>query len=288
MCIRVIVCVKQVMDTRVPLQIVEGKNLVVQSEPQPIYLMNPADRSALEEAMNLKQRLGAEVVAITAGPSSAEEILRTCLARGADRVLHILCPQGIALDAWATAMILNQEIKKERYDLVICGDKSLDDGGGQVGPALAELLGLPQVTRVIALEVQTAHERLIAQRLLERGDREIIECPLPALISVTALAREPRYVSVHRRLLVRDNLVERREVSLLGVSPEQLCQVIAVGWPRPRPKKIAMPDTTMSAAERMNFLISGGQTKKEGGIFEGSVEGTVDLVIEFLQERGFL
>lgn len=286
--VSVMVCVKQVMDARVPLQILEERNLVLQNEPQPVYIMNPADRCALEEAMSLKQRFGAEVVAITAGPSRAEEMLRICLARGADRGVHILCPQEMAPDAWGTALLLSEEIKKGRYDLVMCGDKSLDEGGGQVGPALAELLDLPQVTRVVALEVQTAHKRLIAQRLLERGDRKIVECPLPALISMTALANEPRYVSVHRQLLVRDNLVERHEVSYLDVSPEQLCQKIAVDWPRPRPKKIAMPDTTMSAAERIDFLVSGGRTEKSGCVFEGSPEEASDRIIELLQERGFL
>lgn len=286
--VSVIVCVKQVMNTRVPLQIVEGSNLVVQSEPEPVYIIDPASRCALEEAMSLKQRLGAEVTAITAGPSSAEKVLRICLARGADRVVHILCPQEMALDVWVTTVILSQEIKKQRCDLLLCGDKSLDDCGGQVGPALAELLGFPQVTRVIALKVQTRHKRLVAQRLLERGDREIVECPLPALISVMALAHELRYVSVHRRLLVRDNPVERYDASLLDVSSQQLCRTVAVDWPRPRPKKITMPDSTMSAAERMLFLMSGGQTKKEGGIFEGSAEEAADRVIEFLQERGFL
>lgn len=286
--VSVIVCVKRVMNTRVPLEIVPGSNLVVQGEPQPVFILDPAARCALEEAMGLKQRLGAVVTAITVGPASAEEVLRICLARGADRAIHILCPQEMAMDPWGTTVVLSQEIKKQRYDLLLCGDKSLDDCGGQVGPALAELLGLPQVTRVIALEVQTEHKRLVAQRLLERGDREIVECTLPALISVTALANEPRYVSVHRRLRVRDELVERFDVRSLGVSSEPLCRTIAVDWPRPRPKKIAMPASSMSAAERMRFLMSGVQTNKQGGLFEGSVEGAVDRLIEFLQDRGIL
>lgn len=286
--VSVMVCVKQVMDARVPLQILEGKNLVLQNEPQPVYIMNPADRCALEEAMSLKQRFGAEVVAITAGPSRAEEVLRICLARGADRGVHILCPQEMAPDAWSTALLLSEEIKKQRYDLVMCGDKSLDDGGGQVGPALAELLDLPQVTRVVALEVQVEHKRLIAQRLLERGDREAIECPLPALITVTASANKPRYVSVHRCLLVRNGLVDRCAPPPPGVVAERLCQLSSISWPRPRPRKIPTPGRDMPAAERMTFLMFGGQTKKEGGIFEGSAEAAADLVVEFLEERGFL
>lgn len=287
--LRIAVCVKQVLDPRVPLQIVEEDNLVEQSGPQPVYLMNPADRCALEEGMSLKQGLGAEVVAITVGPNRAEEALRLCLARGADRGVHILCPAGRPWDAWATTLVLCEAIRKQSYDLVLCGDKSLDYGGGQVGPALAELLDLPQVTRVIAMEVAAGHQRVIAQRLLERGDREIVECPLPALISVTALGRQPCYVSVHRGLLVRDHLLEKHDISsLLPVSPEPLCKKVSVGWPRLRPKTIATPDTTSPAAERMNFLLSGGRSKNKDGLFEGSAEGAVNLVVQFLAERGFL
>jgi electron transfer flavoprotein beta subunit len=286
--IRVIVCVEQVMDTQVPLQIVEESNLVVQSEPQPVYFMNPADRCGLEEAMNLKQGPSTEVIAITVGPACAEGVLRTCLARGADSGIHVRCSEGALANAWATATILAREIENHPYDLIICGDQSLDNGEGQVGPILAELLNLPQVTRVIALEIKASERRLVAKRWLERGAHEIVESPVPALITVMAVANEPRYVSVNRHQLVSDTQIVRREVLDCEGNVELLCQIAGRDWPRPRPKKIAMPEATMSAADRMNFLMSGGRAQKGGGSFLGSTDKAVELVMEFLRERGFL
>jgi electron transfer flavoprotein beta subunit len=288
MVMHIIVCVKQVLDTQVPLRLEEGSRVVMQAEPEPILIMDPAARAALEEAMVLKRCFGAHVTTITAGPYHAEDVLRVCLARGADEAVHVLCPDEPSLDGWGTSLALSEEIRKHRYDLLLCGEKSLDQCAGLVGPALAERLNLPQITRVVELEVRPGQQGLTAQRLLERGDREFIEGSFPALVTMTATACEPRYVSVHRRLRVEGRPIERVTASFPGGEAEGSCHTVAVDWPRPRPKKIAVPASTMSAAERMQFLMTGGRSAKKERVFRGSAQEGVETIINFLREHGFV
>lgn len=286
---RVVVCVKQIMDTNVALHIDAGaKKVVHQDEPQPVYMINPADRCALEEAMYLQQRFGSEVIAITFGPDRAETIMRYCLARGADRAIHLHYPPDFTPDAWVTSEVIAGEIKEQCCDLVICGEKSLDNGGGQVGPIVAELLNLPQITKVIMLKVDDANKALVAHRLLERGDREVVECPLPALVTVNEMINQPRYVSIRKRLQIDVDTIESRMVSFSGDNLERRCRVLSVGLPKLRPRKITMPDAAMSASERMKFMMSGGKAKKESALFEGSTEEAVERVVNCLKEYGII
>lgn len=288
MTMQIAVCVKQVIDTQAPLRILEGTLAVVQDEPRPVLRMDPAARAALEEAMALQEHLGAEITALTVGPPAAEEALRICLARGVDRALHVICSDETELDAWHTSQILAAHLRDLNPDLILCGDRSLDHGSGVVGPTIAELLNLAQITRAVRLDVQWAAKALVAWRLLERGDRAIVQTGLPAVVSVMPSANEPRYVSVHRRMRTLQRPIERVRAHLTEGQIGKLCEIVGIDWPRPRPKKIALPDASMSAAQRMQFLMTGGRTKKKEKLFSGSAEEAAERVIELLQEKGIL
>ena len=288
MTMQIAVCVKQVIDTQAPLRILEGTLAVVQDEPRPVLRMDPAARAALEEAMALQEHLGAEITALTVGPPAAEEALRICLARGVDRALHVICSDETELDAWHTSQILAAHLRDLRPDLILCGDRSLDHGSGVVGPTIAELLNLAQITRAVRLDVQWAAKALVAWRLLERGDRAIVQTGLPAVVCVMSSANEPRYVSVHRRMRTLQRPIERVRAYLTEGQTGKLCEIVGIDWPRPRPKKIALPDASMSAAQRMQFLMTGGRTKKKEKLFSGSAEEAAERVIELLQEKGIL
>jgi electron transfer flavoprotein beta subunit len=284
---RILVFVKTVLDPHAQLRFTpEGK--VEQDESEPLALLNPADRCALEEAMRLKAQHGREVTAISLGTELARLGLQVCLGRGADRAIHLHVPSGTPLDSLAKAALLAEVAREESFDLILCGEKSLDGGSGATGPMLAEMLDLPQMTRVVRLDADATG--LIAERALERGDRVRVASPLPALVSVTAQINTPRYVSYYKAHRAAYEWLEVREipsVEKIVPSPGR----VENGWPKPRPRKVNPPNKALSASDRMASLMSGGraaQPKKDGGIFEGSTDEAVEKVIEFLTERGFL
>lgn len=151
------------------------------------------DVRALIKAVELREAHGGEVVAITMGPPQAREALTECLALGADRALH-LCDRTFAgADTLATARALAQALARESFDLILCGRNSVDAETGQVGPEIAEILDLPQVTGARALTLDPASRHLTAERETDDG-YEAITAPLPALVTAAedlALERFP-------------------------------------------------------------------------------------------------
>jgi electron transfer flavoprotein beta subunit len=194
------------------------------------------------------------------------------------------------LDGLAKATLLAEAAREEEFDLILCGEKSLDGGSGATGPMLAEQLDLPQVTRVVRLDADADATGLIAERALERGDRVRVACTLPALVSVTAQINTPRYVSFYQEHRAAPDRMCVHEIDPAEVRPSRP-GMVENGWPKPRPRKVNAPNKALSASDRMASLMSGGraaQPKKDGGIFEGSTEEAVERVVEFLTEKGFL
>jgi electron transfer flavoprotein beta subunit len=286
---RILVFVKTVLDPHAQLRFTPDGQ-VEQDESEPLALLNPADRCALEEAMRLKAQHGREVTAISLGTELARLGLQVCLGRGADRAIHLRIPPGTPLDSLAKANLLAEAARREGFDLILCGEKSLDGGSGATGPMLAEMLDLPQMTRVVCLDVHADANGLIAERALERGDRVRVASSLPALVSVTAQINTPRYVSYYKAHRAAYERLEVREIpSVEKIVPSP--GMVENGWPKPRPRKVNAPNKALSASDRMNALMSGGraaQPKKDGGIFDGSTQEAVERVIEFLTEKGFL
>ncbi len=285
---RIAVCVKQITDPALPVEFVPAQAGVATTETSGAYCPNPADRAALEEAIRIRQvNPSAEVTVVTLGPAESDYTVRYCLARGADRAIHLL---GEAPDAYTAAVVLGQVIKGLSPDLVLCGARSLDDATGQVPPTIAELLEIPQVTGVIRLDLDIETMVATAWRRLERGKREVVECSLPALIAVESCINEPRYVSLHAMQRMSDRNVQRVDLLSLGGPGQPLTQTVKVSPPRPRPKRVSTPDASLSADERMALLFGGGQSqpKKSGGYLEGPVETVVSEIMSFLQKEGLL
>ena len=178
---KIAVCIKQVPYLSLIRFDNETKRVVREGVPNEV---NPFDVLGMSLAVGLKEALGGEVVAYTMGPPQAREALVQCLAMGADRAVHLVDAAFAGSDTLATARTLSLALKDEGYDLVICGRNSVDAETSQVGPELAEMLGLPQVTTVRAIEFNDRREGFTAERLTDSGyDR--VHCPLPALITVT-------------------------------------------------------------------------------------------------------
>ncbi len=190
---KIIVCVKQVPDTSGKVAVNPDGTL---NRASMATITNPDDLNAVEAALALKDQTGAEVVVISMGPPPAEGMLREILARGADRAVLVSAREFGGSDTYATSQILAAAIKKiglEDDDVVFCGRQAIDGDTAQVGPQIAEKLGIPQVS--YAADIQKEGETLTIKRMLEDGYMTI-KVNTPCLITCIKELNDPRYMSV--------------------------------------------------------------------------------------------
>jgi electron transfer flavoprotein alpha subunit len=187
---RLIVCIKQVPEVA-EIKFNPDTNTLIREGVANI--VNPFDRRALAEAIRLRDLCGGEVVVLTMGPPQAREALVDCLGAGADRAIHLVDPAFGGSDTLATARALALALRREHYDIIFCGKYSVDAETGQVGPELAEMLDLPQVTGATRLELGEDRRVLTVDRETDDGF-ETIECELPVLL--TAAERLIRPIKV--------------------------------------------------------------------------------------------
>lgn len=220
--LQLLVLVKQVPDTRlVSDDVMTAEGTLNRSALPAIF--NPDDLHALEMALQVKDRYGGQVTVLSMGPLQAAEVLRESLYRGADRVILVSDRKFAGADTQATSYTLAKAIQKAAetwtpFDLIFCGRQAIDGDTAQVGPQVAEKLGLPQVTyaeTLLALE----DGRMVVQRAFEQGT-ELVRCRLPALLSVVASANRPRPASVRRRVSDKLAAIPQEIPALLKRYPE--------------------------------------------------------------------
>jgi electron transfer flavoprotein beta subunit len=188
----VIVCLKQVPGTT-QVKIDPQTNTLVRQGVEAI--LNPFDAYAMEEGVKLKERFGGKVTVVSMGPPQADKMLREAISVGVDEAYLLSDREFAGSDTLATSYTLCQAIKKIKdYDVVICGRQTLDGDTGQVGPELAQMLGLPFVAYVSKIE-EVAGGAMKVQRLVDEG-HEIIETALPCVITVTKEINVPRLPSI--------------------------------------------------------------------------------------------
>jgi electron transfer flavoprotein beta subunit len=189
--LKILVCMKQVPQKDAPLKLNESGAWIREDVS---YEINEPDAYALEEALRQKEKHGGEVVAITAGPARAQQVLREALAKGADRAIHLEDPGFVGLDALNTAKAIAAAIKDEKFDLIFTGLQSDDYGFAQTGVVLAELLGLPHATIIMHLEKQDSGIRV--KRELEAGYFQFVDMPLPAVLTIQSGINKLRYATL--------------------------------------------------------------------------------------------
>jgi len=193
-----IVLVKQVPDTRHVTGEVMTKDGTMNRGALPA-VFNPEDLNALEMALQVRERYGGQVTVVTMGPPQAAEVLREALCRGADRVVLLTDRKFAGADTLATSYALHCAARKlGRFDLVFCGRQAIDGDTAQVGPQVAEKLGLPQITYAASI-LQLDGDQIVAQRALDSGT-ETVACSLPCLLTVVSSANQPRPASARRRM----------------------------------------------------------------------------------------
>jgi electron transfer flavoprotein beta subunit len=184
-------------------------------------ILNPFDEFAVEEALKIREKLGGNVTAISMGPLQAKDALFKCFAMGVDRAILLSDPKFAGADTWATSKTLAMMIQKIGFDLVVCGMKAVDGETCQVGPEIAEILGIPHVSYVKRLEVNKDGKSLIAERMTEQG-HQLIRSSIPCLLTATKSLNVPRMPTLLNLMAAKKKTVELFTAEELGAQKEQV------------------------------------------------------------------
>jgi electron transfer flavoprotein beta subunit len=233
--VNIVVCIKQVPDSAEVRINPETNTLMREGVPS---MINPYDLHAIEAALQLKEKVGGKVTTITMGPPQAEEALREALSMGVDDVRLISDRAFAGSDTWATAYTLHKAVQKTGFDLILCGKQAIDGDTAQVGPEMAEFLDIPHVAYVKKIE-QAMNGSLIVHRMMDDG-HDVVEVPLPALLTVVKEINEPRLPSLKGKMAAKKAVIAKMDLHALGAeednvglkgSPTQVKNIFA---PNPR------------------------------------------------------
>ncbi|MDQ7819488.1 MAG: electron transfer flavoprotein subunit beta/FixA family protein [Armatimonadota bacterium] len=253
---RVVVCIKQVPDTEAPIRIrPDGAGI---DESGLSFVMNYYDEHATEAGLRLREQFGGTVTLVSVGPERARDALRTGLAMGADEAILVCDPRLDAADHLGVARVLAAVIRTLSWDVVICGKISTDDNAGIVGPALAEYLGVPQATAIARLEVDASGSRAEVHREVE-GGVEVLEVPLPAVLTVERSLNEPRYPSLPGIMKAKRTPIRTLTLADLGLDAPAARTVLTRLEPPP--------------------------ARRAGRILQGEPDEVVREIVRFLREQ---
>ena len=231
-----VVCIKQVPETTNVKIDPETHTLIREGV---VSIVNPFDMYAIEEALRLKAQLGGKVTAISMGPPQADAALRESIAMGVDEGILISDRAFAGSDTWATSYVLAAAIRKiGDAGLILCGKQASDGDTAQVGPGIAAHLDLPQITYVRKVEAMDA-THIVAERLLESG-HEVIDAPLPCVITVVKEINQPRLPSLKGKLAAKKAQIPVWKAADLQCDPEGLglngspTKVVRIFTPPPR------------------------------------------------------
>ncbi len=267
----IVVAVKQVPDTNQVKIDPETGTLIREGVP---FIVNPFDTHALEAGLQLKDRFGGQVIAISMGPPNTVMTLRKCLALGADQAILVSDRMFGGADTLATSYVLTEAIRRierenGRIDLVICGKQTIDGDTAQVGPGLATRLGFAQLTLIDQIIDFSPEGRTITVRRKLEGRREVVQTQLPALLTMVREGNKPRYPTVPARLGAEEAEVQVWNNDLLKLAPE----LIGLRGSATNVKRIFAPERKM------------GEILGDG---EKNPQGAVQLLVQKLVERDLL
>jgi electron transfer flavoprotein beta subunit len=258
---KIVVCLKQVPDTTAVKIDPKTGTLIREGVPS---IINPEDKHALEEALNLKDQYGAEVTVISMGPPQAKSALREALSMGADEAILITDRAFAGSDTLATSEALAGVLRKLDYDIVFAGRQAIDGDTAQVGPEIAEHLNIPQVTYV--QEVKIDGEVLTINRALEDG-YEIIEVKAPVLLTAIKELNKPRYMNV-RDIFASAN----KEIKLWSANDIDVDKA-----------KLGLAGSPTKVKKSMTKEVKG-----QGEIINKPVDQAVEYVLEKLKEKHYI
>jgi electron transfer flavoprotein beta subunit len=233
---RYIVCVKQVPETT-DVRINPETNTLMREGV--VSIINPFDMYAIEEALRLKAKTGGTVTVISMGPPQAEAAIREAIAMGADDGILVSDRAFAGSDTWATSYTLAMAIRKiGDFSVVLCGKQASDGDTAQVGPGIAVHLDLPQITYVRKIE-EIDDKKIVAERLMENG-YEVIEAPLPCVLTVIKEINEPRLPSLKGKMASKKAVIPTWKAADLNCDPKGIglegspTKVVKIFTPPPR------------------------------------------------------
>jgi electron transfer flavoprotein beta subunit len=258
----IIVCAKWVPDTSEAELTVESGETEIEKDDLD-YDINDWDRFAVEEAVRIKEKVGGKVTVVSVASEDAEEMLRECLARGADEAFLLWDESFEGSDGFATARILARFIKDRSFDLILTGTQADDDCAGQLGGMLGAMLDVPGAALVHKIDVADGKVGILKE--LEGGLSESLEIDLPAVVSVATGLNEPRFVSIRAVRKVANAEIPVLECGEIGLEESE------VGG-----------DGSRIVIERL-FLPPEGEGAE---IISGSPEEAAERLAEILKEKG--
>jgi electron transfer flavoprotein beta subunit len=216
--LKIIVCLKQVPKNDSILRINEKGNWI--QDRDLTYEINESDAYGLEAALQLKEKHGGEVIALSLGPARVQSVIKEALARGADRGLHLEDAAFDKLDAFGIASVIADSAKAEGFDLLLTGLQSDDFGFGQTGVITAELLGLPHATIVMDVEIKDSTLRV--KRELESGFFQWISMPLPAVLTIQSGINTLRYATLKGIIAAKKKEIKKLNAAALSIDQSRM------------------------------------------------------------------
>lgn len=216
---KIAVCMKQAPDTEATIKVTgDGKGIEEQNIK---WVMNPYDEYAVEQALQIKEKLKGETVVVTLGPDRVVEAMRTALAMGIDRGIHLNDDAFANSDATGTAKALAAAIKAESPDLILCGRQAIDFDMAQVPAIIAEILDMPQAYAVSKMELSEDGKKATINRRIEGGE-EVIEVSLPAVMTCDKGLNEPRYASLPGIMKAKKKEIKKVSLADTGLSADEI------------------------------------------------------------------
>ena len=243
---KIVVCIKQVPAKDAPLAIT-GESWIRETDIG--FEMNEPDSYALEEALRLKEKHTGEVIAVSMGPVRVKQTIKEALAKGADRGIHIADDRAHALDPLGAAKSLAAAIEREKPDLVLTGLQSEDQGFGQTGVLLAELLGVPHATIIMQIDAQGGALRV--KRELEAGWFQWVELPMPAVLTIQSGINKVRYATLKGIMAAKKKEIATIARESLGVTHEATQHIERIYVPTKTKKTEFITGTPKEAAAKL-------------------------------------
>jgi len=248
---KIIVAIKQVPTRDSQLRVDASKHWI--QEGDLTFEINEPDAYALEEALQLKEKHGGEVIALCLGPARAAQTIREALAKGADRAIHIEEEALTGLDTLGVASLLAAAVKSENPDLILTGLQSDDFGYGQTGVVMAELLGIPHGTIIMQVEKQDGAVRV--KRELEDGWFQYMTLPTPALLTIQSGINKLRYATLMGIKKAKTKEIKKLTASELGGASAAVADLDSVYLPqRTKQAMIFQGDAKKTAAQLVEKL----------------------------------
>lgn len=213
----IVVLLKQVPSTESAIEIADDGVSIKTTDIK--WVINPYDEFAVEEALRIREAHGGTVIIVSVGPEKAAEAIRTALAIGADKGILIHDPQSENRSSLSTAMILKAALENIPFDLIIAGQRAIDDDNYQVGLAVAEYLKIPQISFVTKVEI--LDQKIRCHRSTEGGS-VVLEAPLPTLFTTQRGLNEPRYASLPGIMKAKKKPLDIKSIESLGLDPARL------------------------------------------------------------------